>query len=775
MFKSNDIKFVLISHGAKWITVNSPELLLSLDKQRLPQRLDKGYWIRSGLSNRRFGWLCQPTRHSQPILPNLRRSTIRKVCTLKVIQLTPIRKIETGSNNSFCSLSITKTIVSVKPLSYDWLSGGRGYIVLQTRRKVAMKQYENDSQDCKYGIRRFSSEPGDVLQYKGERILSDVWRRNLQSPNFINERLWSILKHDDIWISSFLKLAGNRGSNTPGTDDARIANFSLDKVMAIKKDLLEGRFRWGDSRRIHIPKADGKRLRPLTIPNFRDRLVQEVLRKLLSSIYEPCFNIHSHGFRPGRSCHTALRDVRKNFKGCKWILEGDISCFFDTVSHSQLISLLQKKIKDERVISLISKGLKAKILVPGTGEVIHPDSGVPQGGILSPLLSNIYLHELDKYMDSTIKEFNVGTERPYSPEYRRVVRNLKSRKAARKLGLTPTDMLSEKFLRIRYVRYADDFIVGFISSRTKALKIKNHIKIFLKEQLHLELNDSKALLTDVAPRKHFNYTSQVGFLGYLISMHKGVTTRTAKNRRRLTGKGHVVLKVDQRKVVSRLAEKGFCTKDGSPRPKFTYIHDTQAVTNEKVNRIFRGIVNYYKLADNIRHFGCRLFYIFSHSLAKMYAAKYRWHRRATIFNIGDRDLSKPLLTKRGNGYLGRMTDSYHVPLKGIVYPRYEDIPKPVKAPLNPDFLPSFNEVYSGQLKEVEAIQELLRKHTIAGPIQVGKLTCIDCVSQEDVNLHHIKSLALTDDLKKKISAKSLRKVVSACKNCHLNRHGGSFR
>lgn len=152
-----------------------------------------------------------------------------------------------------------------------------------------------------------------------------------------------------------------------GTDDSRIVNFSLDKVMAVKKDLLEGRFRWGDSRRIHIPKADGKRLRPLTIFNFRDRLVQEVFRKLLSSIYEPCFNLHSHGFRPGRSCHTALRDVRKNFKGCKWILENDISCFFDTVLHSQLIFLLQKKIKYERIISLIFKRLKVKILVLETG------------------------------------------------------------------------------------------------------------------------------------------------------------------------------------------------------------------------------------------------------------------------------------------------------------------------------------------------------------------------------------------------------------------------
>ena len=196
--KSSDIKFVLISYGVKWIIVNFLELLPSLDKQHLPQRLDKNYWTKLGLLNRRFEWFCQPIRHSWSSLPNLRGSTTRKVCTSKVIQLTLIRKIETGSNISFCSGSTTKTTVSVKSLSSDWLSGGRGYIVLQTGRKVAMKQYENYSQDCKYGIRRFSSEPGDVLQYKGKRILFDVWRRNLQNPNFRNERLWSILKHDDI-------------------------------------------------------------------------------------------------------------------------------------------------------------------------------------------------------------------------------------------------------------------------------------------------------------------------------------------------------------------------------------------------------------------------------------------------------------------------------------------------------------------------------------------------------------------------------------------------
>ena len=209
--------------------INFKKLISLLNKQYLPQRLDKCYWTRLSLSNRKFGWLCQPIRHLWPLLPNLRGSTIRKVSTLKVNQLILIRKIKTGSNSFFCSLSTTKTMVSVKPLSFDWFGGGRGHIVLETYRKVAMKQYENYSQDCKYRIRRFSSELGDVPQQKGKRILSDVWRRNLQNPDFMNRRVWSILKHDDIWISSFLKLTGNREFKTSETDNPQLVNFSLDE------------------------------------------------------------------------------------------------------------------------------------------------------------------------------------------------------------------------------------------------------------------------------------------------------------------------------------------------------------------------------------------------------------------------------------------------------------------------------------------------------------------------------------------------------------------
>lgn len=186
-------------------------------------------------------------------------------------------------------------------------------------------------------------------------------------------------------------------------------------------------------------------------------------------------------------------------------------------------------------------------------------------------------------------------------------------------------MNSDTFSRMAYVRYADDFVIGLANNKSIALQIKNKITEFLREELHLSLNAEKTLITDISPTKHRALKNHYGkFLGYKIQMHPGIITRTGPyRRRRLTGKGHVILKVDKDRVLKRLSEKGFCKKDGTPIPKFTFLSDTQATTNEKINRIMRGMMNYYKLADNKIQFGCHLFHIMSFSLAKMYAAKFR--------------------------------------------------------------------------------------------------------------------------------------------------------
>lgn len=296
------------------------------------------------------------------------------------------------------------------------------------------------------------------------------------------------------------------------------------------------------------------------------------------------------------------------------MIEGDISKFFDTVDHDKLITLLKKKIKDERLLNLIYAGCKSKIIMPDSGSITN-ERGVPQGGVVSPLLANIYLHELDMLMHKFIEERNIGFQRPHNPVYRKYVRQHGYRNA-RKTTLKASDYTSDKYKRLAYVRYADDFIIGMCDTRQEALEVKSNIAKFLANELNLLLNEDKTIITDTQK----NGTK---FLGYLIHTHPGIWKRNKNNTLRLTGKGHIRLLADTDKVVRRLAEKGFCTKDGDPRPKFTFLSDTQGSTNKKVNRIFRGIMEYYKLAENRKQFGCFLFYIFSHSLAKMYSAKFR--------------------------------------------------------------------------------------------------------------------------------------------------------
>jgi retron-type reverse transcriptase len=258
---------------------------------------------------------------------------------------------------------------------------------------------------------------------------------------------------------------------------------------------------------------------------------------------------------------------------CKWVIKGNISRFFETVSHSKLIFLLQKKIKDKRFISLISKGLKAKALFLQY-EIINLDNVTSQTKIISPLLSNIYLHELDKYLTAYIKELNGVIKYPYSFNYIRFAKKLKNRKADKTLSLTNKNTLSNAFIRMKYVRYADNFIVGVTCSKVKALEIKNHIEMFLKKYLYLKFSN-KTLLTNFLSKKTFNYNSYVSFLNFFIFMHQGVPIKTANNNRRFNGKSHVILKVNQKEVICRLAEKKFCTKNGSPKPKFIYMYNTK--------------------------------------------------------------------------------------------------------------------------------------------------------------------------------------------------------
>jgi group II intron reverse transcriptase/maturase len=205
-----------------------------------------------------------------------------------------------------------------------------------------------------------------------------------------------IVSCEDLWMQAYINIRANKGSMTVGIDKSTADGFSIELPKALIHQIKEGNFRFKPVRRVNIPKPNGK-LRPLGIPTFRDKLVQEVCRMILEIIYEPLFSNCSHGFRPNRSCHTALRDVRK-WSGITWFIEYDIKGYFDNINHEILMKVLKKQIDDKRFLKLIREMLKCGYMEDW--EYHKTYSGSPQGGVISPILSNIYLHELDKFIES---------------------------------------------------------------------------------------------------------------------------------------------------------------------------------------------------------------------------------------------------------------------------------------------------------------------------------------------------------------------------------------
>lgn len=394
--------------------------------------------------------------------------------------------------------------------------------------------------------------------------------------------------------------------------------------------MVSGNHKFGT--RLYIPNG---KLRPLGIPP--DRIVQEVVRTILEVIYEPIFSNHSHGFRPGRSCHTALKHVKQKSTGFSWAIEGDIKGFFDNIDHKVLLSLLNKKIKDPRFISLIYKMLKTRVKEEGSKESISL-IGSPQGSILSPLLSNIILHEFDIFMEEYIRTYNKGKGRKINPD--RLWKKY-GIKAARQVSYFKYD--DPSYRRMHYVRYADDFIITIIGPKSEAVDIKNKCANFLSE-LKLTLSPEKTLITN--PN-----TKAIPFLGYLIQKspkQKYSYSRIYGDRLKQVSVirgGQIYLKPDFRKVRKKLNEKGFCLKNGYPVPNFTLLNETQYGTIIKVSQILRGLSSYYILARNYRDFISRINYIIRYSTAKLFAAKFRLSSIAKVFARAGKNLSRPINNK----------------------------------------------------------------------------------------------------------------------------------
>ena len=452
---------------------------------------------------------------------------------------------------------------------------------------------------------------------KSERVLKALSDHS-QSSDYKYERLYRYLFSEEMFAVAYQRIYAKQGNMTPGTDGKTIDEMSLERIERLIVSLKDESYQPHPARRVYIPKKNGKK-RPLGIPSFEDKLVQEVVRLLLEAIYEGHFEGTSHGFRPHRSCHTALGMIQKSFAGAKWFIEGDIKGFFDNIDHNVLISILRERISDERFLRLIRKFLNAGYVEDWKYNKTY--SGTPQGGIISPMLANIYLDKFDKYIKEYAAKFRKGDRRSINPEYWRL--NNKKNWLKKKLQKTSDEQIRKSYLyeiaqlskqmlstphkdamdadfrRMQYVRYADDFLISVIGSKSECETIKADITQFMREQLKLELSDEKTLITHAQDKAKF--------LGYEIFIRKSDAVKRNKDGvLKRDFNGAVVLTLNSAVIQKKLTEynalevRNIDGKDiwwSKPRRYMTPMkpEDILAQYNAETRRLF----HYYSLAANV--------------------------------------------------------------------------------------------------------------------------------------------------------------------------------
>lgn len=600
--------------------------------------------------------------------------------------------------------------------------------------------------------------PTDVLN-----SLSD----KSKNPEYRFQRLYRNLYNPDFYLLAYKNIYANGGSMTPGVNGITIDGMSSQRIAKLIESLKDRSYQPNPARRTYIAKKNNPaKKRPLGIPSGDDKLVQEVIRMLLESIYEPNFSDASHGFRPQRSCHTALTKIQKTFTGAKWFVEGDIKACFDSFDHHVLIDILRKRIDDEAFISLMWKILKAGYMEQWQYHMTY--SGTPQGSGMSPILANIYLNELDRYMGEYKARFYKPT-RTANPAHRnmaskifyykakndkvwddlsveekkecaRTLRQMRSEQ--RKLPTHPVQETSYK--AIQYVRYADDFIVGVIGSHEDAKKLKQDLTVFLKEKLGLTLSTEKTKITNTAENARF--------LGYDISVSRSQDIKRLKNgKRQRVYSGVVQLRMPLEKWTAKLLEYGAIRikKDESGKerwktmPRGKLINRTDIEILSRYNSEIRGLYNYYAIAGNVstlNHFSSRMKY----SMLKTFGSKYRCKVRKI----------KERYVKNGEFTVAYKTKSG---MKESVY-YHDGFRKKTEPAL-------------GQVDMLDIYKKYDKPNSLAIRLHTNKceLCGMDCDGLEMHQVRRLKDLNGEQEWER-IMLQRRRKTLAVCPSCHIEIH-----
>ncbi|KIL36581.1 maturase [Gordoniibacillus kamchatkensis] len=590
------------------------------------------------------------------------------------------------------------------------------------------------------------------------------------------ERLYRNLYNPEFYLQAYQNIYATAGNMTKGTDGSTIDGMSLKRIDKLIASLKNYSYQPNPARRTYIPKnSDPTKKRPLGIPSFDDKLLQEVIRMILESIYEGTFSPHSHGFRPKRSCHTALLEVKTRFTGMKWFVEGDIRGCFDNIDHHVLVSLLRRRIKDEHFLGLIWKFLKAGYM---ENWIYHNTlSGTPQGSGASPILANIYLNELDQFMEQYAGRFNSGKKRVRSCEYnhyRGHLDYLRGRKYSKKkwealtdeqkkqaqreiretrakmMSVDSTNQMDESYRRVVYIRYADDFLIGVIGSKRDAETIKTEVGAFLKDSLKLDLSAEKTLVTNAKDKARFLSFDIYSNRSKDIKKDKNGMTRRVYNER-------IKLYVPKEKWVNKLISYGalkihYDARNGNrevwePFHRTHLFHNDDLEILQQYNAEIRGLYNYYKIADNVSvlsNFG----YIMKYSMFKTFAAKYKTRVGAIKdkYRMG-KDYGVKYETKSGSKVMLLYNEGFR----------------------------RIDEADAGNVDVEPKVYANSSPNSLIERLKAKK--CEWCGAENvDMDIHHVRKLK---DLKgRKTWEKTMiarrRKTMALCEHCHVQLHAGNL-
>ena len=659
------------------------------------------------------------------------------------------------------------------------LKANKKYHFLQNQNRFNLacniKDLLNKSLLPKVDSRDYSSEPSfketkDLKAYILSQLLYDEEGKCTNAFRLISD--------EDILTQAYLHIKSKPGNMTPGSNTETLDGIDLPWFKNTNLSLIRDSYVPKPARRVYIPKKNGK-LRPLGIGSPRDKIVQQAMLFVLETVLEPKFLNTSHGFRPNRSCHTALREIR-NWAGCSWFIEGDIKGFFDNINHNILAKHLGNHFNETRFLNLYWKFVKAGYVEWDNRKKksISSDLGVPQGSIISPILSNLYLHELDEFLKKKIDLFsslnkNISPLSVKNPIYNALTLKisrrygkilqlktdpvkhgpeiLKLRKEIRPLlklrlkikSYIPNAKLSP---HINYVRYADDWLIGIWGPRSLAANIKMEIQNFLSSELELELSMEKTLITNTR-------TGRAKFLGVYIKRNVSNKVTFFKrdmgmnHSRRIRTSGSLVMMMPTHSIINKLIDEGFVkVVNGSWRsisiPHLIPLNPKDIVLRYK--SVLSGYKNYFNFVDN-KYDLRKIHWLLKESLKSTLCRKWDISKNKLIKKIG-RDLNFHYSTNKGAKIINfAKPDLKWSPMQFLIRPSSVDPTNAIK----------------WQIHSVKPLES----------------SCASCNSQVKVEMHHLKHIKTINVKLNSFDqnmAKINRKQIPLCHNCHQLVHKGQY-